>query len=145
MATTECERVWFDRVGSTVDLGHFTDRDFYRVFEELSGQSLVVYWTDDGTSSGTSLFDSTLMPFVSVLIQNSSDARGWSMQYCGGPMVALGREYSVDSYAWETQWDSTNSAWYSAAYRRSDPTDLDGGASTNTSSRIVLSALGKGA
>jgi hypothetical protein len=95
--------------GTMTDL---QERKLYGARVDLYGAAIVVYWTADGTTGGASLFSSTRMPMVEVMIADPSNAQAWTNNGNWGPMLRQDMLTNMAPYAWTTVWDSTNSFWY---------------------------------
>jgi hypothetical protein len=135
-------RTWDALPGGTLVASDSIERSYWGCFSELRGPITEINWTDDGTTTGTSLFDLNIMPWVEVQITAAGDLRDFTQNYYGGSMYQ--QQESVNSYSWWTARDPTTGLyWFTTVSRLGDP---DAAASTDESrgATVYLHAVGDG-
>jgi len=111
MATRNWEAFWAP-VSGTITIAALNQRDFWLAVIELSSGTVTIYWSDDGTSSGTSIVaNDARCPYVEVVAQDENDGRTFSGHQHWGDMFPAVVGASKAQYSFSTEWDSGNSLW----------------------------------
>ena len=79
MATSERFDIWpAVTSGTTISAGQFIRRRIFRIRGVFTGDGIVIWWTLDGTSTGSSLFANVnLSPWVQVMVSDPVDRGGY--------------------------------------------------------------------
>lgn len=150
--------MWTDASAGTMAAARLLERAFFAARADIYGSAVVIYWTDDATATGNTLFSTTYQPLVRVMASDSSNAQAWTANGSWGPMLRQEYMTNMRPYCWQTLYDSTNSIWYTeiaqglpvAVGGTSGGADkqLDGhrpgGQATISKRPIIAYALGKG-
>lgn len=104
--------IWAAPTSGTMTAARLFERGLYGARANLYGNAITIYWTDDGTATGNSLFSTTYMPWVEVVAADTLDPQAWTNAAMWGPMLRSDYMANMTPYCWETHYDSTNSIWF---------------------------------
>lgn len=113
MATRVPQRQWNTIGAGSLDITKHRQRTLHVAVIELQGGFRDVWWSDDGTSSGNSVFAAdTNCPMVSVLATHNTDSRLIGPMLDWGPLWVHLAGWPEAQYHWDTYYDSTAALWY---------------------------------
>jgi hypothetical protein len=101
--------------------GDQTDKLYQAQIVDVYHHTTIVYWTDDGTVDGATVFSASLMPYVSVMVSASGQERDWTQGMRSGPMIRGDYLSNIMCFAWHTEKDTTNGIWITRIFRKGDP------------------------
>ena len=144
---------WDAHSAGTMDLATLQQRRCVVVQFTLALGGTTIYWTDDGTTSGTSLFKNSdspvLHPWVEIALSPQGGAT-FSAAQSGGPITPTEASPTAASqWMWRTKYDSSGTGFWQTEIYRGGPEEasdygfsLAGGTDELTG---VAYAMGRGA
>ncbi len=112
-------------------------------FVQLFSFSVEVWWTDDGTPTGTTLFGDDDHPLVVPMYQPNGAERDWQQGYRAGPMFRPQDMNALISIPWQTEWASTEARWRTTLFKRGDPEITANGADDDRGVLCILHAFAR--
>jgi hypothetical protein len=142
MATSNAALVFSTTSAGSLEPDILNERKLYGAAIELQYGYRDVYWTDDGTPSGNSLFLNTAPPFVRLLAMGITDRRTWSQILDWGAIWWKFAGWTVGPFSHDTEWDAVNGCWVTRVlmWGRVGTNYQEGGESSRV---FVLGAFGK--
>jgi len=115
MATAQRVGIW-DAVtsGATIQHGHFDSRRMFRSRGVFTGDGVVIWWTLDGTSSGSTLFNVNNSPWVQVVVSDPVDKGGYGRTGGYGFVVVSNSGHRADLHFSRTA--LVSSRWKTIVY-----------------------------
>ena len=98
MAIAFREDIWGATVsgGATITVAQFSERLVVRVRGTFLGDGVVIWWTDDATSTGTTLFSASHSPWVNLIVSDPIDKSGYGRTGGYGFVVDPGQGQRAD-------------------------------------------------
>ena len=110
-------KIWTDiAAGTMIDLD---ERRYYAARIDIFGQAQAVYWTEDGTITGTALFGTKHMPMVGVIVADHTSRQAWTQDGCWGAMLQNEFLAGQGVFSWVTKFDLTNEVYFTEVYNGS--------------------------
>jgi hypothetical protein len=140
---------WDAFAAGTMDLATLQQRELSVVQFRLGVAGGTIYWTDDGTTSGTSLFKNVgspiLTPWVEVMVMQGDG--GFSPTLLSGPVFTTEvGAVAPKQWMWRTSYDTTGTGFWVTRVYRGGP-DNEGYGLTGAQGELtgVAYAMGRGA
>ena len=146
--------VWDTHSAGTMTASIVAQRAAYVSVCRIAEGGATIYWTDDGTTSGTSVFkisgSPVVCPLVELVVATSGSVEYTNSMLSGPILKEAAHASAVRQCMWRTSYDTTGTGFWKTEIFRGGPGDSDDEYTFGLSGgRDVLScivyAMGRGA
>jgi hypothetical protein len=110
MATTLFQLLWPATIPEgALDYVKVNERKLWGAFVELDAGQVDVYWTLDGTPTGTAIFGAS--PQAVSVLATDEDRRLWNQDLAWGAIWPPIVDWARNAYSWDT-YDAGSNRWY---------------------------------